>query len=183
MVIRNLGRILLGILLLIVLVQGVFAEETCTFVRMWGSYEGGSNTTANGVAIDSNDNIYVTDTGNNRILEFPSDGSMITFWDLKESEYRQSEVPYGIAVDSSGNVYVADTGNKRIQKFSPTGTFLANGVLQERATDNSRPRPVSPLIPGAMSMLLISPPGSRSSTRSGNFSQHAKPVGVTMMLL
>ncbi|MDO9550805.1 MAG: hypothetical protein Q7J03_07505 [Methanoregula sp.] len=103
-------------LLLIVLVQGVFAEESCTFIRMWGS-----NTTAYGVAVDSSDNVYVTDTGHNRVSEYSSAGSIITFWDLRESEYRQAEVPYGIAVDSAQNVYVTDRKNNTVMKFSTRG--------------------------------------------------------------
>ncbi|PKL69601.1 MAG: hypothetical protein CVV30_08600 [Methanomicrobiales archaeon HGW-Methanomicrobiales-1] len=97
--------------------QGVFAEESCTFIRMWGS-----NTTANGIAADASDNIYVTDTGNNRILEYTSEGSLITFWDLRESEYRQAKVPYGIAVDSAQNVYITDRMNNTVIKFTYRGS-------------------------------------------------------------
>lgn len=109
---------LLGILFLIVLVQGVFAEESCNMVRMWGLYENGSSTTANGIAIDSDDNIYVTDPDNNRIREFSSSGSLITFWNLRESEYQQSAIPNRIAVDSAGNVYSTDSKNNTVMKFT-----------------------------------------------------------------
>jgi sugar lactone lactonase YvrE len=118
-VIRYSGRILpVVLLLLIVLAQGVFAAETCTLVRTWGSYEGGSPATASGVATDSSDNVYVTSPGNNRIQEFSSDGSMISFRDLGESGDRKAMVPGGIAVDSSGNVYTTDRKNNTVMKFS-----------------------------------------------------------------
>ncbi|MDD4137551.1 MAG: 6-bladed beta-propeller [Methanoregula sp.] len=108
------------------LVQGVFAEEPCTLVRMWGSDEEGPNTTANGVAIDSSGNIYVTDTGNNKIREFSSDGSMIAYWNLKGTEPGQVDVASacGIAVDSSRNVYITDRENNTVLKFTTRGSEI-----------------------------------------------------------
>jgi len=74
------------------------------------------------VNLDSSGNIYVADTGNDRIQKFSSDGIYLTSWGEIGSANGQFLSPSGIALDSADNVYVADTGNDRIQKFSSDGT-------------------------------------------------------------
>ena len=76
-----------------------------------------------GVAVDSSGNVYVADTGNNRIQKFDSNGTFITKWGSYGRRRRTILYPYGVAVDSSGNVYVADTINDRIQKFDSNGNI------------------------------------------------------------
>src|SRR5574337_1171246 len=77
-----------------------------------------------GIALDSSDNVYVTDTCNNRILKFTSDGTLILYWGSDGSMDGQLDHPEGVAVDADLFVYVADTENNRIQKFDLTGRFL-----------------------------------------------------------
>jgi hypothetical protein len=76
------------------------------------------------MAVDSSNNIYVADTGNNRIQKFNSSGTFLTKWGSNGTGNGQFDSPNGISVDSTGNVYVADTNNNRIQKFSSTGVFI-----------------------------------------------------------
>ncbi len=78
-----------------------------------------------GIAVDSSGNIYVSDTGNNRIQIFNSSGTYVSQFGSSGTGNGQFSGPRGIAVDSSGNIYVADTGNHRIQKFDSNGTFVA----------------------------------------------------------
>ena len=77
------------------------------------------------MAIDGSGNVYVADTGNNRIQKFTSAGAFLTAWGSAGTTNGQFSIPSGIAVDASGNVYVADTGNNRIQKFTSAGVFVA----------------------------------------------------------
>ena len=101
------------------------------------------------VAFDSQGNMYVVDSDNNRIQKFDASGKFLTLWGTKSPDNNPSppagtfNQPWGIAVDSSGNVYVADTWNHRIQKFDSNGKFItmwgsmadtrgvANGLLQQ----------------------------------------------------
>jgi sugar lactone lactonase YvrE len=85
-----------------------------------------------GVAIGPGDNLYVSDTGNKRIVIFDKTGKYVRQISSGLSpERRQQNYPFtqpgemnepiGVAVDGAGNVYVADTLNKRIQKFDANG--------------------------------------------------------------
>lgn len=99
-----------------------------TFLTKWGSYGSGNGQlkSPNGIAIDSSDNIYVTEASvNNRVQKFDTSGNYLTKWGSGGTGNGQFSYPRGIAIDSSDNVYVADANNGRIQKFSSTGTFLS----------------------------------------------------------
>ncbi|HLD83394.1 MAG TPA: 6-bladed beta-propeller [archaeon] len=96
---------------------------TYTFVTKWGghgSVDGQFNAPSD-IAVDSSGNVYVADTGNNRIQKFDSSGHYMTQWGSPGSGDGEFVVPNKIAVDSSGNVvYVADIFSDRIQKFAST---------------------------------------------------------------
>ncbi len=80
-----------------------------------------------GVAVDAQGNVYVTDTGNERVLVYSiqetSDGKIqASFeyqWGTMGPEEGNFLEPVGITVDRSGRVYVADTLNGRVQVFAP----------------------------------------------------------------
>ena len=75
------------------------------------------------VAVDSEGNVYVTDTLNNRIQKITTNGVVSTLAGSTEGfadgtgDAAQFYLPFGVAVDSSGNVHVADRENNRIRKI------------------------------------------------------------------
>jgi len=76
------------------------------------------------LSIDDNDNIYVSDVGNNAIRKITPDGIVFTYAKVFSNENGANETfnqPTGIAVDEIGNVYVADTKNHKIRVINPTG--------------------------------------------------------------
>ena len=77
-----------------------------------------------GIAIDSAGNLYVADTGNNRIQKFNNADAFDTTWGISGTGNGEFSGPRGVAVDTPGTVYVADSGNSRVQLFSNTGTFI-----------------------------------------------------------
>lgn len=83
-----------------------------------------------GVTVDSSGNLYIGDTGNNRIRMVPKAGSTITtyaggvsgyYGDGGPAIYARIFGPHGIAFDSAGNLYIADTGNNRVRKIDASG--------------------------------------------------------------
>lgn len=85
-----------------------------------------------GVAVDGAGRVYVTDTGNERIMVYEvaeADGQIQATYlyqiGTMGPDLGQFVEPVGIAVDASGWVYVADTLNGRVQVFSPN----TEGVL------------------------------------------------------
>ncbi len=70
------------------------------------------------------DQIFVADTGNNRIQRFGVNGVFQLQWGTLGSGPGQFATPTGIAVDDTGHVYVVDSGNNRVQRFSTDGEFL-----------------------------------------------------------
>jgi DNA-binding beta-propeller fold protein YncE len=67
------------------------------------------------VAIDAHGNVFVADTGNNRIVKLSPEGVLLTTWGEKGAAAGQFDQPRWVTVDARGNVYVADFGNNRIQ--------------------------------------------------------------------
>jgi glucose/arabinose dehydrogenase/streptogramin lyase len=97
-----------------------------TYLTQWGEHgvEDSRFNGPEGIAVDQQGNVYVADTGNNRIQKFSGDGTFIGNFGLFGTNDGAFDAPEAIAVDQQGNMYVADTGNNRIQKFSSSGTFL-----------------------------------------------------------
>ena len=100
--------------------------ETYTFVTKWGSYgsSDGQFISPVGIAVDSSDNVYVVDFGNNRIQKFDSNGNLIIKFGSLGTGDGQFYEPRDVAVDFSDNIYVTEEGNNRIQKFDSKGNFI-----------------------------------------------------------
>jgi sugar lactone lactonase YvrE len=85
-----------------------------------------------GVAVDAAGNVYIADTGNNRVRKVGTDGTITTIAGTGVSGFSgdggpatsaQLWDPRGVAVDAAGNVYIADYSNWRVRKVSTGGTI------------------------------------------------------------
>jgi len=81
-----------------------------------------------GITIDTQNNLYVADSGNNKIRKITSGGVVTTFAGSGSSGLANGtgiaatfNSPTGISVDSYGNVYVGDKGNHAIRKITSLG--------------------------------------------------------------
>ncbi len=99
-----------------------------TFVTQWGSFGQVSHSQARvavgqmlygprDVAVDASGRVFVTDTGNKRVVVYDQGGKTLGQLGGPGSGPGQFEEPVGIALDAGGNIYVADTWNRRIQVF------------------------------------------------------------------
>lgn len=97
-----------------------------------------------GVVVDASGNIFITDTGNQRIRKIDSSGIITTIAGSREGYsgdggaaiYAQLFTPEGLAIDSRGNIFNADTSNHRIRKIDLSGiitTVAGNG--KQESTD------------------------------------------------
>lgn len=77
-----------------------------------------------GVAVDATGAVYVSDTGNNRIVRYNTDSSVEEWSKGYGSGDLEFANPHGIAVGSDG-VYVADSSNYRIKKYAFDGSLVA----------------------------------------------------------
>ncbi len=83
-----------------------------------------------GVALDNDGNVYVTDTLNNRVEIFDADGNFISLFGKHGDGPGYFARPKGIAVDSDGHIWVADEMEDRLQVFNREGqllTFIGQG--------------------------------------------------------
>ena len=72
----------------------------------------------NGIAIDSDGNIYTTEFQGNRVRKFNSNGELLLEWDGSGFADGQFNAPTGIAISPDGDIFVTESGNHRVQKFT-----------------------------------------------------------------
>ena len=76
------------------------------------------------VAIDSQDRIYVLDSGNFRVQRFTPDGEFDFTFGKVGNRFGNFSRPKGIAVDREDNVYVMDASFANFQIFNDKGELL-----------------------------------------------------------
>ena len=95
-----------------------------------------------GVAVDANGNLYVSDLYNGHVRKVtfssgggappPPTGTITTVAGTGTSGYSgdggpavgaRIALPFGVAVDVAGNLYIADTENHRVRRVNPAGTI------------------------------------------------------------
>jgi hypothetical protein len=81
-----------------------------------------------GIAVDSLENVYVSELGNHMIRKITPQGVITIFAGNRTVGSTDGtgtnatfNTPQGIAVDSTGNVYVGERNNYRIRKITPAG--------------------------------------------------------------
>jgi hypothetical protein len=86
--------------------------------------------TPSGVAVDGSGNLYISDSGNNRVRKVDGRGVISTVAGTVTNGFSGDggsattallNYPWGIAVDAAGAIYVADMVNNRIRKIAGSG--------------------------------------------------------------
>ncbi len=104
-----------------------YNTSTGELVDTWGDPEQGPGEfyQPQGIAVDPDGNVYVADTGNQRILKLDSDGQLIVEWGGSGAGEGEFNEPLGITIDNADHLFVTDSGNNRVQVFNLEGQFLA----------------------------------------------------------
>ncbi len=89
---------------------------------------------------DENGNIYVADTGNDRIvhLRYMADRELVYVGEMRGPEGDGLKRPGGVSF-SGGKLYVADSGNDRIAVFDPGGTMQSSFAPEKGGDHLFRP--------------------------------------------
>ena len=147
-----------------------------------------------GVAVDSLENVYVADSGNNLLRKITPDG-MVKFINSEsllvpgdDPRLGNYNVPKGVAVDSQGFVYVADSNNQTIRKVTPHGNLLTlaghfaeKGSVDTAIADNARFRAPSGIAVDSAGNVFIADTSNhtiRKITPKGEVSTLAGQPGV-----
>ena len=69
------------------------------------------------VAVDQNDNVYVTDPEGIRVLVFDAQGTFQYGWGDYNLDAEGFSLPMGVAIDAAGGVWVSDAGASRLVYF------------------------------------------------------------------
>lgn len=124
-----------------------------------GQISSATNLALNG----KNTNIFIADTGNNRILKLGWDGTVSNVFGSRGSDPGQLMSPKDVAVDSEGNIIIADTMNNRIQKLAADGTFLWEHFIRcpYGVVIDSNDRIVAAQAEAPVEIEVLSPEGER----------------------
>jgi hypothetical protein len=110
-----------------------------------------------GVAADSHGNVFVADTGNQRIRKIGPDGIITTVAGTGFAGYGGDggpataaylDRPTALAIDRFDNLYIADAGNNRVRKIDAGGTittFAGNGGATFTPTGDGGQADAAPL--------------------------------------
>ena len=78
------------------------------------------------IALDSDENLYITDEWLNRVAIFTKDGDWLGSWGVVGEGDGEFSQPSGIHLDADDNVFLVDTGNNRVQKYTKDGKYISS---------------------------------------------------------
>jgi len=109
-----------------------------TAVTAWNNYNSAPFISPQGIAVDSNKNVYVADTGHNVVDEFAPGGAATALIGYSGGGGNgHFDNPTGIATNGSGSsvtVFVADMDDELIQEFV-SGSFVGQFSTQQESLD------------------------------------------------
>jgi trimeric autotransporter adhesin len=122
-----------------------------------GSAQAAQFSNIQGIAIDRQGNLYISDTDHHRIRKV-SAGTVTTIAGTGVAGFSgdggsaldaQLNFPYGLALDSAGNIYVADLGNQRVRRIGTDGAIATIAGTGKKASspDGAAPTDTSLLSP------------------------------------
>ncbi|MBN1488212.1 MAG: TIGR03663 family protein [Anaerolineae bacterium] len=123
--------------------QGVYQRSWGSYLQVDAGITSGESSFfgPRAIAIGTEGNIYITDTGNKRIQVFSPDGNFIWQFGSAGRGEGQFDEPVGIAVSPDQPVYVADTWNYRVQVLAAGGAFLRQWSIPSWQSNNPEEKP------------------------------------------
>lgn len=96
------------------------------FVTSWGwtGFQDGLFHSPTGITVGPGGQIYVADTGNDRVQIFDTSGKFLSKWVSYGDADGEFKSPDRVISTPDGFLYVLDSSNYRVQKFDSNGNFL-----------------------------------------------------------
>ena len=138
-----------------------------------------------GLGLDRAGNVYVADTGRDRVLVLSPEGELLRTVDKTNARFQQ---PTDAAVDEAGNLYVVDPTEQLLLKFGPDGGLLLDWGISSTNTIDSPHLAVTPLgeivvtDPAQHGLVVFGPDGQPLGTLALASVEGAleTPVGVAI---
>lgn len=146
------------------------------FERAWGTAGSGDTQLQDpeGVSVDTEasggDEVYVADTGNDRIQVFSDTGAPRRRWGSRGSGDDQFRSPADVGVNTrTGQVYVSDRENNRVVEYEFDGTFVRTTGSEGTGSERFRqPRGLAVLSGSTTRMFVADSGNDRIQELSGS---------------
>jgi DNA-binding beta-propeller fold protein YncE len=142
-----------------------------------------------GLAVDSEGNLYVADTLNNRVEIFDADGKFISTFGKPGDGPGYFSRPKGVAIDSDGHIWVVDGAQDRVQVFNQEAQLLisfgGHGLLPGQfqglvgiATDKNNHVFTSEIYPGRVQQFRYVTDAEAEQLKKEKEEQREKKAGA-----
>ncbi len=131
-------------------------DSNLKFLKEWG---GGGQVEAGGdpmklfgpreIALTSDGNVLISDTGNNRVIEYTADGEYVRQFGKKGTSGSATDLnePVSIVTNSAGDIYLADFWNKRIVVLDKDLVLKRSITVDAWGSQATSDRPYMALLP------------------------------------
>src|SRR5947209_8787286 len=113
------------------------------------------------LAVGGRGNVYVSDTGNHRIVEITPDGRLLAHFGDADLAPREAS---GLAVSAAGTIYAADSFHHVIRVYSPRHRLIASWPITSRGGSGS---PLTVAVGGNGTVIVAFAPQSRCTIPFG----------------
>ena len=105
--------------------QTAEAQESSTKSLKIGEYGSGDGQldSPSGIVLDTEENLLIVDTGNNRVQKFDKKGKFLETL-IGESKENSLNMPWGITLNHKDEILISDWRNNRICVYDKKGKFL-----------------------------------------------------------
>ena len=138
-------------------------------------------------AIDSQGQLWVTDTGHDRIQVFTLRGEFVKTIGSQGKGEVQFDEPVGIDIGKDGAVYIADMYNRRVQVLNPDGTFRSQFTVEGWGGQEVNDKPylnvltdgrIAVSVPSSNQVRVYSPSGGQSANVNVGSEPLERPYGI-----
>ncbi|WP_322794936.1 6-bladed beta-propeller, partial [Tepidiforma sp.] len=137
--------------------------------------------------VDAAGNLWVTDTGHDRLQVYTLEGRYIKTIGRSGSGPGEFDEPVGLALGPGGEIYVADMYNRRVQVLSPDGDYLREFPVEGWGGVDVNDKPylrvltdgrVAVSLPSLNRVRLYSPAGEPLGELSAGSEPLSRPYGM-----